>query len=1230
MTIGSRRLLSVGSIPPPPAAPTPTPAPGPSGPTLDVAHGEEVLGGARILIDWSDAANHNGKFAVNQNDPRVPTSNLIAFPTGPTTNESASSTPPRTTFYSSLVGPDGLNNATRVLTSGTNQIWYLYRSSTASAAIPAGTLSIRGRMRANAGTGPFDINFGLTTAYATDSAQDLDWTDSTNDASTTFSGEITWNGAGDIAIRFPSSGADVLIDHLQLYEGALADMPDWEDEVWTGGRKAFAATSSLPLDADDNVDTTGTGAGMLIYDPSFPTPYAYTDYTVMTVNSVDSVPTTSKHIVNLHPNSGGTSTGNVIICEGTSPYAGEIAALAGPNSRTYHSLNVAGDGIFIAGHGRSSTGTDQRKVWFDAASALIEDRTFAGINVSTWTQGSFTTTDIADQRGFQAEGTYCYFVVWDRLLTDAEWADASEAIRARLTLRGVAMADIREYHNISGDSNATKAAGTWPQLVTADGFFGTEPNMLATITSVGGQGIDQWERDTGSGSGNESELPDSTITVNGRFEKRDNPSLRFMAMRGARCLHHFALGTNDRDEPGLEDAGSTNAYTLRIQEAIQHVLDVHPLIDVMYETIRPQAAGGYPNMEAQRLAHNTAMRTWIDGQDRVFLCDTGGSATLGTYPPSATYYLGDQIHYSTVGEIEAAAQRKTAVEDWRDLRFGTPETLDALTLSPLTIGDDVLYTGTITGATVGSTIVATASDGTSLTVTGTTVTGTFANPGSVTINLIETLAGATNSPRTSPQSFTVTPPPAATDLTLRFVTDGAGQEVSIPLVVSGTGTVIDWDDGSTTNANTSGWYPHTFASAGTYDVTIPGNKVTKIWGTGVPTTQLAKLTAVVAWGDHPLTHIWFYHASALTSVPSTLPTTVTSLNETFKLCSTFNSANVSNWDVSRVLDCTETFKDATLFNQPLNWSAPACKNFQRFIGSATNFNQRIDFIGPLVTDIADFANAAPAWNGAGVEDWDTSGVKGMANFALSATAFNGDVSGWDVSKCTNFTNVFNNADSFNRDIGGWDVSAGTLFSGMFRNTALFNQDIGDWDTHNVGPTGMNAMFQNALSFNQDLSGWCVTNIPTQTSTFAQNSPLASFPAKHPVWGTCPGPAGPTLPGDISDLVAAAQSETEILLTWTAASNAVSHEYRIDGGVAVATSTNTSHTVEDLLEGSEYNFEVRGVNADGNGNWSNVATESTDAAAPPPSTGGTYLVGQAPIFVTENGRTYVGGNVVQET
>lgn len=598
-----------------------------------------LLGEARIFVDWSDAANNSGRFARNANDAHTPTANLIAFPTGPIVNESGGATPARTNYYTGAVDPGGTNNATRLLSSGANQVLYLHRTSL-SGALPAGTYTLKFRARSAPGTGSWAISFGSSAAYTAGTVHDLDWTNPTNDGATTFTATFT-NPANDIAIRLTTSGSDVLVDRIQLYEGA--SVPAWSAEAPAGGRRAFAYSGSLPLTAANNVDTTGLTSGMLVFDPVFPAKRSYTGYTVLHVGSIDAATPATQHIVNVHPNEGGTTTGNVLQVDGTAPYAGEINSSVGSSSRAAHAFNIAGDGFFIAGHGRDAA---KRQVWTDSIPASTDSGVFSATDISRWTVGGFNTSNVADLRANLAPGDYAYTVIWDRLLSNAEFALAANELRARLVARGVSMAAFTDFHVISGDSNAQRAAGGWSQLVTADGYFSPARNLMMANTSVGGQGIDSIEAT--------------------RFDDLDAPALLYGCDNGRYALYHLCIGTNDWD---LLNADGTTAYVARVQALIGDALAVHSRVHVLWYSLLPQntASAGRENWEAQRAAVNSAMAAWIGSQPRVHLCDVGGAATIGNPANFATYYQGDQIHLNGAGDTEFAAVVKPAVEAWRAL-----------------------------------------------------------------------------------------------------------------------------------------------------------------------------------------------------------------------------------------------------------------------------------------------------------------------------------------------------------------------------------------------------------------------------------------------------------------------------------------------------------------------------------------------------------------------------------
>jgi len=137
-------------------------------------------------------------------------------------------------------------------------------------------------------------------------------------------------------------------------------------------------------------------------------------------------------------------------------------------------------------------------------------------------------------------------------------------------------------------------------------------------------------------------------------------------------------------------------------------------------------------------------------------------------------------------------------------------TLNALSIDDNTAVEDAAWSATITGKTSGSTITATSSDGTILTVVGTTVSGTFAAAGSPTITLQETHPDAA-------------PVETEIGLTVEAAPTGVPQIIVIVYGQSNAGNLVLTSSGSvpTPAAETYAWDPATSTWLAPDDLAVP-------------------------------------------------------------------------------------------------------------------------------------------------------------------------------------------------------------------------------------------------------------------------------------------------------------------------------------------------------------------------------------------------------------------------
>lgn len=279
---------------------------------------------------------------------------------------------------------------------------------------------------------------------------------------------------------------------------------------------------------------------------------------------------------------------------------------------------------------------------------------------------------------------------------------------------------------------------------------------------------------------------------------------------------------------------------------------------------------------------------------------------------------------------------------------------------------------------------------------------------------------------------------------LEFSTSSlAGREASFDL--KGTvAVIVDWGDGTSDTYSTTGTKVHTYASDGTYTIEISGAL------TGFDLNGNPGYTKCLSFGNIGLVNLFgvFSGCNNLTVAPDELPSTVTTLDQAFTGCTSFNH-NIGGWDTSNVQFTTQMFSGATSFNQNIG-------------------------------------------------GWDTSNIEEMTQMFSGATSFNQDIGAWNTSSCRNMALMFFNATSFNQDIGGWDTSNVTSMTSMFESATAFNQDLSNWCVGNFQAEPSNFALNSALTTaNKPLWGTCPSHVADGSITYigeATGTTSATLPA----------------------------------------------------------------------------------------------------------------------------------------
>ncbi|AJM71937.1 BspA family leucine-rich repeat surface protein [Mycoplasma yeatsii] len=258
------------------------------------------------------------------------------------------------------------------------------------------------------------------------------------------------------------------------------------------------------------------------------------------------------------------------------------------------------------------------------------------------------------------------------------------------------------------------------------------------------------------------------------------------------------------------------------------------------------------------------------------------------------------------------------------------------------------------------------------------------------------------------------------------------------------------------------------------------------------------------WQIRPLKNI-------TNEVPKKLPWFISDLSKALENNVSSSIKNLDKWDTSNVTNMSLLFKNASKFNQKLNFNTSNVTNMQRMFEGASSFNQELDFDTRNVTDMSymflssfsfnqqlnfntsNVTNMSFMFSGATrfnqALSFNTSNVTNMSNMFKYATNFNKELN-FNTSNVTDMSYMFNDAFKFNQSLS-FDTLKVTNMEGMFKNASDFNSEL-NFNTSNV--TNMSAMFYEAESFNQDISSWDVNNV-TSHELFAS----VKENKYHPEW-----------------------------------------------------------------------------------------------------------------------------------
>ena len=268
-------------------------------------------------------------------------------------------------------------------------------------------------------------------------------------------------------------------------------------------------------------------------------------------------------------------------------------------------------------------------------------------------------------------------------------------------------------------------------------------------------------------------------------------------------------------------------------------------------------------------------------------------------------------------------------------------------------------------------------------------------------------------------SYCIPPEPPSPYFEFDFVAHNENEELNIyyiRLASDADNIEIDWGDGVTETYGTNLTnISHTYSDVGTKRVKILGHDWIRFTDGNISSDS--DIT-VKNWGRQDRWQAFNGMFAKLTNIKIDVnsaqlnPTNPVSMEDMFRDCVNFNSANISEWVLTNVTSFKNMFNGCTIFNVDINgWQFPNATTISGMFANCHDFNQILN-------------------------NWDTSNITDMSYTFYNTHAFNRDISSWDTSNVTNMDYMFAESDNFDQDISGWNVDNVTSCQYFRDNAAL--------------------------------------------------------------------------------------------------------------------------------------------------------------------------------------------------